>query len=69
MSSDVTDDPLLTIQAIALYASVGAGEVRRDMKRAGDDPRRLAGVLHRGKLKARRSEVNAWIERNAQPAA
>ena len=28
-----------------------------------------AQILHRGKLKARRSAVNAWIDRTATPAA
>ena len=63
------DDPLMTLPEIADYAKVGAGEVRRDMKRTQTDPRFLPGILHRGKLKARRSAVNAWIDRTATPAA
>lgn len=62
-------DPLMTLPEIAAYAKVGAGEVRRDMKRTKTDPRYLNGILHHGKLKARLSEVDVWIERNSKPAA
>lgn len=62
-------NPLLTIPDIAAYAKVGPGEVRRHMKRAATDPRFLPGVMHAGKLKARLSEVDAWIDRNSTPAA
>lgn len=69
MVASATEDPLMNLEQIAAYASVGAGEVRRDMKRTPSDPRWLAGIKHRGRLKARRSAVNDWIDRGASPAA
>ena len=63
------NDPQMTPPEIADYAKVGSGEVRRDMKRTQADPRHLPGILHRGRVEARRSAVNAWIDRTATPAA
>ena len=62
-------DPLLDIPSIADYAKTSPDMVRRAIKRAASLPDHLPAMKHYGKLKARLSDVDAWIDRTKEPAA
>lgn len=64
------DDPLMNREQIAEYVGrISVRTIYDDMKRPAEDRRHLAAVKVLGKLMARRSDVEAWIARIAEPAA
>ena len=62
-------DPLLDIPSIADYAKTSPDMVRRAIKRAESSRDHLPAMKHFGKLKARLSDVDAWIDRTKEFAA
>ena len=63
------DDPLMDLAAIAAYSGSSVDWVRRRAHLPSNHPEYLAVLKHAGKLKARRSVVNAWIDACAEVAA
>ena len=68
MSRDMAADPWLTIPLAAEHTGTSEYEIRRAMKRADGDAEHLPARLHKGKLKARLSDVDAWVLRTSTPA-
>lgn len=64
MENKATHDPLLTPAEASDYLRVAEGTIR-NMASAGEIPKVKVGKL----LRFRRSDLNAWIEARAQPAA
>lgn len=63
------DDPLLDLAAIAEYTGDSIDYVRRRTKLPEAHPEYLPAIKHAGRIKARRSAVNAWIDRNSEAAS
>ena len=63
------DDPVMSLAAIAAYAGTSVDTIRRAMRRGEDNPQRLQGHLRAGRLTARRSEVNRWLDAIASPVS
>lgn len=62
-------DPLLDLPAIAEYAGgVSVDYVRRCSRLGDTNPKHLPLTKFAGRLVARRSTVDAWIDRNTNAA-